>query len=404
LSENLRVAVEPSRQHMHKEAAVNETAATPSGGHDAATTALLMRVPPVTAEDVPSAASDAAAVVIVMVLSARDHRPQRDAIRATWGQQLLDPQSLYFVIGSASSPSSASLLSRGGGDRATIRMELAQHRDIVECDVPDSYSSLPYKLKFGTHWLVQRHSSLQWIVKVDDDMYVRGAVLRTYLTSLGGSDGTAAAGPAVVGRIVRNRVVQRRGKWAEARELYPKPVYPPWPLGSCGYAFNRALADYIAHGCELEACQPTFNHPPVLTAYQGEDTSLGIWIEQATMFNTTWIRSPFFVNNGKCIPESKNNLAIVVGHRITPAQMRRCYEADVLRGGISWNDFPFVGDRTPYNNSNRSDEDSTKGEAYYAALERQRWNEEAAKRDSEQEERKRRRAEKRLLLPHNIQL
>ena len=73
--------------------------------------------------------------------------------------------------------------------------------------------------------------------------------------------------------------------------------------------------------------------------------TLGIWLDGAQNPAVQWINSPFFVNNGECqqlvrrsaganaTPLVSSNVPLVIGHRITPELMRRCYDT----GNDEWN-------------------------------------------------------------------
>ena len=58
-----------------------------------------------------------------------------------------------------------------------------------------------------------------------------------------------------------------------------------------------------------------------VTYYQGEDTSLGIWLSQSPL-RVTWMCSPYFQNHGRC----EEDEWIVIGHQIGPEHMRECFD------------------------------------------------------------------------------
>lgn len=58
-----------------------------------------------------------------------------------------------------------------------------------------------------------------------------------------------------------------------------------------------------------------------VTYYQGEDTSLGIWLSESSL-QVTWMSSPYFQNHGRC----EENDWLVIGHNISPEHMRQCYD------------------------------------------------------------------------------
>lgn len=266
--------------------------------------------------------------MLVIVLSARQNRKRRQTIRETWGRG----HAVYFVIGGGAHGANnrnTTTINHGSATTATpedeeLRQEQHEHRDLIDSIHPDSYRALPHKLQFALKWIVRNCPAAQWILKVDDDMYARVASVERILVPL-----FNPVTPTVVGRILRHQAVQKSGKWAELS--YPHPFYPPWPQGSCGYLISQAAAQFVTDG----------NHSLM---YQGEDTSLGIWLAGAQNPSVHWIDSPFFVNNGDCqLPLRSasttatslvsSNVPLVIGHRITPELMQRCYDT----GNDEWN-------------------------------------------------------------------
>ena len=83
---------------------------------------------------------------------------------------------------------------------------------------------------------------------------------------------------------------------------------PLWPKGSHGHIVSRPVAEYVAGMSNV-------------TYYQGEDTSLGIWLSESYL-RVSWISSPYFQNHGRC----EEDEWIVIGHQISPDHMRECYD------------------------------------------------------------------------------
>lgn len=246
---------------------------------------------------------------IVLVLSARANFERRQAIRETWGSG----HCVYFVVGA---PPLYTTTTWNHAEPANVQRQLIQeqseHRDLLDVRFPESYSSLPCKLKLAFQWVV--HSplmpeSVRWLLKVDDDTVARVATLERAL--LRHHQPTV---PTVIGNIITHRQVPTAGKWAERR--YPHHYYPDFPNGASGYVVTVPIAKYIA----------ALQNP---VYYQGEDTSIGIWLDEASSatsspsMQVTWIRSPYFVNNGKCM----DRRYLVIGHQILPDRMRACFSA-----------------------------------------------------------------------------
>ena len=227
--------------------------------------------------------------MVVIVLSSRFNYLHRQAIRETWGKN----HSVFFVIGGAGRNETREM-----EDQVLNESEI--YRDMIDSVHPDSYLSLPYKLHFGYRWVINHMKQAKWILKADDDTFVRIGTLQRALLDLYNHEL-----PIVIGKIVSHSSVSRKGKWAEF--LYEKDFYPYWPQGSRGHVVSRPVASYIAYHRNL-------------TYYQGEDTSIGIWLDESPL-DVWWIYSPYFQNHGQCQEEEW----LVIGHKLGPDDIRSCY-------------------------------------------------------------------------------
>merc|ERR1740130_217670 len=117
----------------------------------------------------------------------------------------------------------------------------------------DYYRALPRKLKESYRWALA-HTQAKWLLKIDDDSYVRIGELEAVASEWSDKGYTMLAGGFFTG------VVGRSGKWAERK--YKPNRYPPFPSGA-GHAVNRALAQWVVDNADT------------LIEYQGEDTSMG---------------------------------------------------------------------------------------------------------------------------------
>lgn len=332
--------------------------------------------------------------LVILVLSARAHALRRKAIRETWGQN----RTLLFAIGGRKNESNEVEIQQN------LHQEQSEYHDLLDTIHPDSYVSLPHKLKFAYHWIVRNDDTFQWILKVDDDMFVRANLMQNGLLKLFNS-----TVPTVIGRILRHYPVQRNGKWAETK--YQNPIYPPWPQGSCGYVASRGVAEYIAEAYEKDSMKQKHEARMALRIYQGEDTSLGIWLEQSGQ-DILWANSPFFVNHGNCMLNKKsqvsaknatsppNDFFLSIGHKITPEQMRRCFESGVEQTLPS--DSVYHLDTHPKrispNTWARLDETSDLSEtssAYLSAIAHHRLDETTENRNAETKRQRKRREQKR---------
>lgn len=256
--------------------------------------------------------------VVVLVLSRRTGYDRRQAIRETWARKH-HGVSVFFVLADRDChwPRSQDLDCAPLPDQRATILEATRHRqrlkdtkqrvhqeqtryqDLVLVECLEVYRQLPCKLKQAYRWALEQFPVARWFVKADDDSIVRIDRLTRYLLELNPSQSLAMAGC-----VYDDRSVWRGGKWEELD--FPRPVYPPFALGSCGHAVTRELAQAVV---ELDGHE-----------YQGEDTSMGIWINETGKDVTLINARSIFSNSGNCRDEG----ALVIGHDISAEQMRSC--------------------------------------------------------------------------------
>ena len=239
---------------------------------------------------------------------------------------------------------------------AELDAECALHGDCIRVDVVDVYRNLAHKVKAMYEWFLTNIPNTKWIVKADDDAFVKFAPLQTYLRGL-----TDPKNGAIVGCIQKAGMrVPKYGKWADKLyRFHPKHLrYPIWPRGSCGHAVNRPVAEYVAnhdlkfyqvsrslslslslslsfwccrslshtHSLVLSSSRP-LSLSLSLSFRQGEDVSLGIWMHESPL-NVQWINSAdehFTWVYSKDVAKSCENPQLwMIGHQLTELQIRAC--------------------------------------------------------------------------------
>jgi hypothetical protein len=287
--------------------------------HHLKTKAAVVRLPPPLQQP--------AERVAILVLSGRANAARRTAIRQTWGHE---HANVHFIVGGEtcgiptahrkpyncehanSTNSSAPAIpasdqdahdrSIAAEDRA-LELEAATHGDLVIMPgLEDSYRGLPAKLKRAYRWALL-HTNARWFLKIDDDSYVRVQQIETQAAAWADTAGVYTMHAAAFDQADVSRV----GKWAETK--YVPDKYPPYPRGA-GHAINRALATYVVDNAET------------LVEYQGEDTSMAIWMHEAP-FKAATLSSGAFSANSNCL----TTRASVISHDIAPKQMQACWDA-----------------------------------------------------------------------------
>ena len=257
--------------------------------------------------------------VVVLVLSSRSHGMRRDSIRQSWGK---GHSNIRFIVGDRGclippdyrlSPHScehnqtriptSDILAWQGELRKTeddiIKEVEVYGGDLWLVSMVDSYRGLARKLKLAYERALSE-TDATWFLKVDDDTFVDVPFVTRILTGF-----KFEAYGFVANSFSSDHAVARGGKWAE--HVFQEDVYPPYPIGA-GHAVSRNLAEYISHNKDI------------LFEYQGEDTSMGIWISQFAS-RVTLIPSPAFEgHDGNCDDLSR----AVIGHDIPPEKMVTC--------------------------------------------------------------------------------
>lgn len=262
--------------------------------------------------------------LVVLVMSARNDVERRNTIRKTWA---LEHTNVFFIVGNRacgipfnhrepwtcsvkSTPTKSAQRQHNASmdtEDALLAMETQKHADLILVPIVDFYRALPHKLREAYHWALE-NTNAKWFVKIDDDSYVRvgelEAVARAEWVDIGYT--MMAAGFSKGG-------VMRKGKWAETK--YVPNTYPPFPSGA-GHAVNRALASFVDNA--------------TLVAYQGEDTSIGIWMDEAPFVPTLLKHSTFESHGGDCFNSKKT----VIGHNIPTKKILKCFEKTEMHEGV----------------------------------------------------------------------
>ena len=110
--------------------------------------------------------------LLIVVISAAAHSSKRNLIRKTWaGPSLLEVDwiQLIFLVGST--------LDEDKVLKDRLEKENAQHQDLVQVNVVDTYANLTLKSVALLHWANGHCPGAQLVLKCDDDTYLNLNVL-----------------------------------------------------------------------------------------------------------------------------------------------------------------------------------------------------------------------------------
>lgn len=186
------------------------------------------------ADDVTSLPS-----IVIIVHSRISSSDQRDAIRNTWGvasRRYDDDQpmvKIVFILGRDLNSSSTTT--------TRIEQENRLYRDVIVADFKDTYRNLTLKSLYGMHWARAFCRSAEYIVKVDDDVYLDVDLLKGVLLN------STDEGGIILGSLNARARVQRRGLWKVKTNIYPSNFFPPYCSGNA-YAMTSSVTDCLLAG------------------------------------------------------------------------------------------------------------------------------------------------------------
>ncbi|XP_074662365.1 UDP-GalNAc:beta-1,3-N-acetylgalactosaminyltransferase 2-like [Tubulanus polymorphus] len=139
-----------------------------------------------------------------------------------------------------------------------LRNEANANKDLLFVDVVDTYRSLPRKLLEFYKWTLR--GEVPYILKTDDDCYLDVDRILKNLKMLAKKN----LRKVWWSRFRYDWAVEQYGKWAERH--YKSITYPPFACGS-GHVLSQDIVRWL-----------DYNSDDLMMDYQGEDTSLGIWL------------------------------------------------------------------------------------------------------------------------------
>ncbi|KAK6175523.1 hypothetical protein SNE40_013971 [Patella caerulea] len=190
------------------------------------------------------------AKLVVIIISGPNNTRQRDIIRETWlNDSSIKSHIIWrFVIGVANMPKELR--------KYLDRESFIRHDLLLLEDHEESYQSLANKVLQSFSW-VDHHVNFEFVLKVDDDSFVRLDKMINELKSKpkehlywGFFDGRAH--------------VKKRGKWSEPDWILCDR-YLPYALGG-GYVISSDLVHFIV------------SNGPILKKFNSEDVSVGAWL------------------------------------------------------------------------------------------------------------------------------
>ncbi|XP_053329481.1 UDP-GlcNAc:betaGal beta-1,3-N-acetylglucosaminyltransferase 8 [Spea bombifrons] len=184
--------------------------------------------------DQPSKCSPNKTFLLLAIKSSPQNFAQRQAVRNSWGSERDyggRPVRLVFLLGVAPGPDLSPLLSYENG----------RFHDLLQWDFMDTFFNLTVKDQMFLGWARARCPGAAYILKGDDDVFVRTPDVVRQLSSMTGQKPRA---------LYMGDVVMAANPYRDPRSKYYIPPsyyvgsYPPY-AGGGGYVFSGILVPWL---------------------------------------------------------------------------------------------------------------------------------------------------------------
>jgi len=238
--------------------------------------------------------------ILVFVLSTISHFEQRQAIRETWGNRSDDLLRIIFVLGQEADEES----------NLKVKEEHDLYGDIYQDSAMEQYRTVTRKMISSLKWIADHCAHYDYLVKLDDDVYLNRDKLFNYVSRLPYSSSISC-------HLCRNCPVLREGKWFVSHDLYPYDYYPDYCYGPF-YALSFSNLFKIVHNIENV---PYFDIEDVyLTGLVAEKANIRR-VHLPSVVNVRNYLSSDITYFSPCL--FKNH--VVASHGYSPAQLRRVW-------------------------------------------------------------------------------
>ena len=240
------------------------------------------------------------AVVVNTAASGDKHRTLRDAIRKTWGDSIGTPAKYawkaFFCMGLASNQT----------DNEANQQEALEKNDVIVGRFEDIYINLVIKTFMSHFWAVTK-LSCKYVLKTDDDVYVRVPRLISWLVKSGFQRSFYGGYVSPYIAVVRDPA----SRWFISKEQYNQTNWPPF----CHGAFHVLSIDIIPRYLQ-------FTH--IKKPFHTDDAYIGVASKEMGI-NVTQIPG-FHIDAKKDKTSSEMIASLALGHRLDSKTMKRYYD------------------------------------------------------------------------------
>ena len=195
--------------------------------------------------------------LLLLISTTYEHKIHRNSLRQTWltySKKNTANVRYIFILGETEDKDLTD----------SIKEENEQNNDIIVVNFKDSYRNLTLKTLAGFHWAVKYCTSVRFVMKTDDDVYVN---IPGLVSKLKQEDDSHSMGHLRTdGKPFRTA----GHKWYISHDEYPSPTYPGY-LDGLGYVLSLKLVKDILR------VYPYINY----TRMPFEDVYVGLCLKQA---------------------------------------------------------------------------------------------------------------------------
>ena len=246
--------------------------------------------------------------LIIFICTEIDNFDTRNVLRKTWLSDLLGNTKdirYTFLLGKARN-----------NDAQLQRKVMAENeinRDILLENFIDNYYNLTLKTIMGLRWVSQECSNAQFVMKVDDDVYINIRNLLPVLDLYKGELKTSIGG--YCGRN-GSPTRDKSSKFYLSHEDYPYDTFPPYCSGT-GYIFSISLAKQL------------FEVSKEVKLFPFEDVFIGFCLSK---LGYGWTQIPGFavVPNELSYCKTKRSHTIITLHPMSLSDIMTMWKLDCM--------------------------------------------------------------------------
>ncbi|XP_073440795.1 beta-1,3-galactosyltransferase 5 [Dendrobates tinctorius] len=212
---------------------------------------VFMRIPEANCKESPP-------FLVLLVTSTYGQKEAREAIRKTWGKEILIQGKrvvTYFLLGTQEDESVK--------EKVNLAQESILYKDIIQRNFVDSYYNLTIKTLMGMEWITHYCPQTLYVMKTDTDMFINTFYLVDLLLRRNQTSNFFTGFLKPNDSPVRSPF----SKWYISKREYVGEKYPPFCSGT-GYVFSRDVA------------QKVYNISTTIPFFKLEDVYVGMCLDR----------------------------------------------------------------------------------------------------------------------------